>query len=34
VPGGYAIARADLADAILKLVADPGAVNATVGVGY
>lgn len=34
VPGGYAIARADLADAIIKLVADSGAVNATVGIGY
>lgn len=34
VPGGYSIARADLADAILTLVADPAAINATVGIGY
>ncbi len=34
VPGGYAISRADLADAILRRLDDPDAVEATVGIGY
>ena len=31
---GYFIARADLADAILKLIDDPAAIRAAVGIGY
>jgi putative NADH-flavin reductase len=34
VPGGYFISRADLADAILRFVGDPQAINAAVAVGY
>jgi putative NADH-flavin reductase len=34
VPGGYFLSRADLADAILRRLDDPGSVGATVGVGY
>jgi hypothetical protein len=34
VPGGYFISRADLADAILRFVGDPRAINAAVAVGY
>ena len=34
VPGGYVISRADLADAILRRLNDPDAVEATVGIGY
>jgi putative NADH-flavin reductase len=32
--GGNFISRADLADAILRLLDDPGAVKAVVGIGY
>jgi putative NADH-flavin reductase len=31
---GYSIARADLAGAILKLLDDPTAIHATMGIGY
>jgi putative NADH-flavin reductase len=34
VRGGYSIARADLADACLKLLDDPAAARATIGIGY
>jgi putative NADH-flavin reductase len=34
VRGGYTIARADLADACLKLLDDPSATRATIGIGY
>jgi putative NADH-flavin reductase len=34
VRGGYSIARADLADACLKLLDDPIAVRAVIGIGY
>lgn len=33
-PGGYRISRADLADAILHSLDDPGSIKAAVGVGY
>ena len=31
---GYTISRADLADAIIKLLDDPRAIHAAVGIGY
>ena len=31
---GYTISRADLADAIVKLLDDPRAIHAAVGIGY
>ena len=34
VPGGYSVSRADLNDAILRRLDDPGFFGATVGVGY
>jgi len=34
VRGGYSIARADLADACLKLLDDPAAMRSTIGIGY
>lgn len=34
VRGGYSISRADLADAILRRLDDPGAIGTTFGIGY
>jgi putative NADH-flavin reductase len=34
VRGGYTIGRADLAGAILKLLDDPTAIHAAIGIGY
>lgn len=34
VRGGYTIGRADLADAIVKLLDDPTTIRAAVGIGY
>jgi putative NADH-flavin reductase len=34
VRGGYSIARADLAGALLRLLDDPAAMRATVGIAY
>jgi putative NADH-flavin reductase len=34
VRGGFSISRADLADAILKLLTDPRSIHAAIDVGY
>src|SRR5919108_5472270 len=34
VRGGYTISRADLADAIIKLLDDPTSIRAAIGIGY
>jgi putative NADH-flavin reductase len=34
VSGGYSISRADLAEAILQSLDDPGSVGTTFGIGY